>query len=68
MAKLRKKSPGSFEDLEQLLEQLGTPPVIELGKPLPKEKHLPRPPAARCPAAHNRFLLDGSDEPAGGGG
>lgn len=55
----RRRAPaGNFNDLEQLLDQLGTPPLMELGKPLPKEKYLPRGDAARCPAMHNRLLLD----------
>ena len=50
---------GSFSDVEDLLEQLGEPAVIELGKPLPQEKYLPRKRAGRCHAAHNDALLDG---------
>jgi hypothetical protein len=48
---------GNFKDLESLLDQLGAPPVFELGKPLPNEKFMPRR-AGSCPAAHNRALLD----------
>jgi hypothetical protein len=47
---------GNFGDLEQLFDQLSEPVVIELGKPLPKEKYLRR--VGDCPAAHNRALLD----------
>lgn len=50
---------GSFSDVEHLLEHLGKPAVIELGKPLPQEKYLPRKRAGRCHAAHNDALLDG---------
>jgi hypothetical protein len=41
-----------------LLDQLGRPPVFELGKPLPNEKYLPKRGLSACPAAHNRALLD----------
>ena len=55
---------GNFSDFESLFEQLSQPlAVIELGKPLPKEKFLPRPRAGDCPAAHNEALL--RDEHAG---
>jgi hypothetical protein len=50
-------SHGNFEDLESLLAQLGSSPIIELGKPLPNEKHLPKTGVGRCQAAHNRGLL-----------
>jgi hypothetical protein len=57
------KSPGSFQDLDRLLQELGKPAIIELGKPAPAEKHLPRKAvAARCPAAHNELLVSGEDE------
>jgi hypothetical protein len=49
---------GSFQDLQSLLDQLGSPPVFELGKPLPNEKYLPQQGLSGCPAAHNRALLD----------
>jgi hypothetical protein len=49
---------GNFADLEALFDQLGEPAVIELGKPLPKEKYLPTRRVGNCPAAHNRALLD----------
>jgi hypothetical protein len=51
-------STGNFKDLEMLLEQLGAPPVFELGKPLPQGKFLLRMRVGSCPAAHNRALLD----------
>ena len=51
-------SAGNFSDLESLLDQLGHPPVFELGKPLPNDKYLPRRGLSTCPAAHNRALLD----------
>jgi hypothetical protein len=49
-------SAGNFDDLEELIEQLGAAPLFELGKPLPNPKFLPR--AGTCPATHNRALLD----------
>jgi hypothetical protein len=48
---------GNFRQLEALFEQLGSPAVIELGKPLPNGKYMPRHRAGTCPAAHNRALL-----------
>ena len=63
MTHVREKTQGSFRhDLDWLLEQLDSPSVIELGKPLPQEKFLQRIGAARCPAAHNRVLLDRAGE------
>ena len=49
---------GNFQDLESLLDQLGAPPVFELGNPLPNERYLPKHGLSGCPAAHNRALLD----------
>jgi hypothetical protein len=49
---------GNFKDLESLLDQLGSAPVFELGKPLPNDRYMPRPRVGKCPAAHNRALLD----------
>jgi hypothetical protein len=61
MSQRRRKAPGSFQDLERLLEHLGTPLLIELGKPVPDDKHVPRrrtrKSVGRCPAAHNRALI-----------
>ena len=48
---------GNFKDLESLLEQLGGPPVFELGNPLPEEKFMPKRRIGDCPASHNRALL-----------
>jgi len=48
---------GNFHDLESLLEQLGSPPVFELGKPLPHQRFIPGSRVGDCPAAHNRALL-----------
>ena len=49
---------GNFSDFESLFEQLSHPmSVIELGKPLPKEKFLPRARVGDCPAAHNEALV-----------
>jgi hypothetical protein len=51
---------GSFaQEIEQLLEQLATPLVMELGNPPPQEKFLPnrKRRVGRSPAAHNRALL-----------
>lgn len=52
---------GSFKDLESLFEQLGDAPVIELGKPAPEDRYLPKPRAGGCPSSHNRALLGGDD-------
>ena len=49
---------GTFADLESLFDRLGDPNVIELGKPLPDDKFLPKKRAGCCPAAHNEALLD----------
>ena len=49
---------GNFQDLQSLLDQLGSPPLFELGKPLPSQKYLPTQGLSSCPAAHNRALLD----------
>jgi hypothetical protein len=59
-SKREKRRPcGSFGDLEALLEQLGVSPLIELGNPLPAERYLPKSArVGRCPAAHNKALLD----------
>ena len=48
---------GNFGDLDSLFEQLSQPVVIELGKPLPKNKFMPRRRVGDCPAAHNEALL-----------
>jgi hypothetical protein len=59
----RQRLNGSFHgDLERLLEELGKPPIMELGKPLPRDKFLQQLEAARCPATHNRLLLDDTEE------
>jgi len=55
------ESSGNFKDLESLLEQLGAPPVFELGNPLPQEKFMPKQRIGDCHASHNRFLLDEGD-------
>jgi hypothetical protein len=52
------QSSGNFKDLESLLEQLGSSPVFELGKPLPEERFMPKPRVGDCHASHNRALLD----------
>jgi hypothetical protein len=51
-------STGNFQDFDSLFKQLGTPPVFELGKPLPKARFMPKRCVGSCPAAHNRALLD----------
>ena len=56
----RHKRRGSFADLESLLEQLAHPTVMELGKPLPNERYLPKRKRGLTPAQVNRFLLDRS--------
>ncbi|HEY1142940.1 MAG TPA: hypothetical protein VGE68_02790 [Sphingomicrobium sp.] len=57
MPQRRQKTHGSFNDLDRLLAELDKPAIMELGYPPPEEKFLPRS-AARCPAEHNRMLLD----------
>jgi len=56
----RKASPtrGNFSDFDLLFEQLAAPPVMELGKPAPDERFLPKPRVGSCEASHNRELLD----------
>src|SRR5438132_3829958 len=56
----RPEPRGSFADLEALLEELGKPPVLELGKPLPSDKYLPKRKPGLTPAQVNRLLLDHS--------
>lgn len=48
---------GNFSDFDLLFEQLATPPVMELGKPAPDERFLPKPRVGSCEASHNRELL-----------
>ena len=48
---------GSFDDFDLLLEQLGSPLLIELGKPLPEDRCLPKHRAGDCPVAPNRALF-----------
>ena len=50
-------SHGNFGDFESLFAQLGQQLVIELGKPLPMKKFLPRKRVGKSHAAHNRALL-----------
>ena len=54
----RPEPRGSFADLESLLEQLESPPLLELAKPLPNDKYLPKRKASLTPAHINRLLLD----------
>jgi hypothetical protein len=49
---------GNFSDLESLFDRLGEPNLIELGKPLPRKKFLPKKRVGSSPAAHNEALLD----------
>ena len=56
----RPEPRGSFADLESLLEELGKPPVLELGKPLPNDKYLPKRKPGVTPGQVNRLLLDHS--------
>ena len=58
----RQKSHGSFYDLERLLAELDRPPIMELGKPEPDVRFLPGPSGSRCPAEHNRVLLDEAED------
>lgn len=61
MARQDDRAGGSFrQELDWLLQELGKPPIIELGKPEPNDKYLPLRRAAKCPASHNRMLIDGS--------
>ena len=48
---------GNFGDIDDLFDQLSQPAVIELGKPLPKSKYLPKKRIGSCPAAHNEALI-----------
>lgn len=48
---------GNFGDLESLFDQLGQPNVMELGKPQPQDKFMPKTRVGNCPAAHNQALL-----------
>lgn len=45
-------------DLAPLLSQLEKPPLLLLATPIPADKYLPRKKIGRCPAAHNRALID----------
>lgn len=58
---------GNFNDFDPLLEQLGDPPIFELGKPAPQERHVPKPRVGACPAAHNRALFEESGDAATSG-
>lgn len=48
---------GNFSDFDLLFEQLAAPPVMELGKPAPDDRYLPKPRVGSCEASHNRELL-----------
>jgi len=48
-----------------LLTLLNDQLLIELGKPLPRPECLPKLSDPRCPASHNRALLDHWDEKKG---
>jgi hypothetical protein len=52
------KPRGSFADLESLLEELGQEPIIELGKPVPNEKYLPKRKPRFTPEQINRLLFE----------
>ena len=53
---------GNFQDFDLLFEQLAAPPVMELGKPAPDDRFLPKSRVGSCEASHNRELLgDGSN-------
>ena len=47
---------GNFGDMQSLFDRLGEPNLIELGKPLPRTKFLPKKLAGSCPEAHNSGL------------
>lgn len=53
---------GNFEEVRLILDRLGKPPVTGLGETSGPMKRL-RDKLARCPAAHNRALLDGPNGP-----
>lgn len=55
----------SRDDLLRLLTLLNDQLLIELGKPLPRPECLPKLSDPRCPASHNRALLDHWDEKKG---
>ena len=48
---------GNFEDLRRLLDELDKPLIVEIKEPSPTMRLLCER-LARCPAAHNRVLLD----------
>ena len=50
---------GNFTDMQSVFDRLGEPNLIELGKPLPRKKFLPRNRAGSCPEAHNTGLSAG---------
>ena len=47
---------GNFSDMQSLFDRLGEVNLIELGKPLPRKKFLPKNRAGKCPEAHNSGL------------
>jgi hypothetical protein len=49
-------SRGNFQDFDLLFDQLATVPAMELGKPAPDEKYLPKR-AGSCHERHNRALF-----------
>ena len=52
-----RNSSGTFgDDFDWLIKQLDRPAIIELGKPEPEGRFLPRN-AGSCHASHNRLLL-----------
>ena len=67
VSRSKNKAPvRQHDDLVHLLATLNDELLNELGKsqplyPLPKRKSRPGKRGARCPAAHNRALLDGAD-------
>lgn len=53
----RRPYSGNFKNFQDLLNQLGKPPLFELGNPLPDRRHLPQKRAGACPATHNEALF-----------
>jgi hypothetical protein len=52
---------GNFEDLRSLLDELDKPLLIEVREPSSTMRLLCEK-LARCPAAHNRILLDEAEQ------
>ena len=55
MEKPQRNRPGSFRDF---VRKFGQPAVLLLNNPVQPNEYRRRPKVGRCPAAHNRALLD----------